>query len=36
MPPADSHQRRALEAALAQDPQLLEEMRRVVPALFDF
>lgn len=36
MPPADSHQRRALEAALAQDPQLLEEMRKVVPALFDF
>jgi mono/diheme cytochrome c family protein len=36
MPPADSHQRRALEAALADDPQLLEEMRKVVPALFDF
>jgi hypothetical protein len=36
MPPADSHQRRALEAALAQDPRLLEEMRKVVPALFDF
>jgi len=36
MPPADSHQRRELEAALAQDPQLLEEMRKVVPALFDF
>jgi mono/diheme cytochrome c family protein len=36
MPPADSHQRRALEAAVAQDPQLLEEMRTVVPALFDF
>jgi hypothetical protein len=36
MPPADSHQRRALEAALAEDPQLLEEMRKVVPALFDF
>jgi mono/diheme cytochrome c family protein len=36
MPPADSHQRRALEAALAHDPQLLEEMRKVVPALFDF
>jgi hypothetical protein len=36
MPPADSHQRRALEAALARDPQLLEEMRKVVPALFEF
>jgi hypothetical protein len=36
MPPADSHQRRELEAALATDPQLLEEMRKVVPALFDF
>ncbi len=36
MPPADSHQRAALEAALAQDPQLLEEMRKVVPSLFEF
>ena len=36
MPPADSHQRAALEAALAKDPQLREEMRKVVPALFDF
>lgn len=36
MPPADSLQRRALEAAVAQDPQLLEEMRKVAPALFDF
>jgi len=36
MPPADSHQRRALEAALAQEPQLLEEMRKAVPGLFDF
>jgi hypothetical protein len=36
MPPADSHQRRELEAALAERPQLLEEMRKVVPALFDF
>ena len=36
MPPADSHQRRELEAALAEQPQLLEEMRKVVPALFDF
>lgn len=36
MPPADSHQHAALEAALARDPQLLEEMRKVVPSLFDF
>jgi hypothetical protein len=36
MPPADSHQRRELEAALAEDPRLLEEMRKVVPSLFDF
>ncbi|MGQ0586918.1 MAG: hypothetical protein ACT4PK_06930 [Gammaproteobacteria bacterium] len=36
MPPSDSHQRAELEAALAQDPQLLEEMRKVVPALFEF
>jgi mono/diheme cytochrome c family protein len=36
MPPADSHQRAALEAALARDPRLLEEMRKVVPSLFDF
>lgn len=36
MPPADSHQRHELEAALASDPQLLEEMRKVVPALFEF
>ena len=36
MPPSDSHQRRALEAALAQDPQVLEEMRKVVPSLFEF
>ncbi|MNC92089.1 hypothetical protein D3C83_84540 [compost metagenome] len=36
MPPADSHQRRALEAALAEDPRLLEEMRKVVPSLFEF
>jgi mono/diheme cytochrome c family protein len=36
MPPADSLQRRALEAAVAQDPQLLEEMRKVVPSLFEF
>ena len=36
MPPSDSHQRAALEAALARDPQLLEEMRKVVPSLFEF
>ncbi|MGH8441371.1 MAG: hypothetical protein ACRETF_00520 [Nevskiaceae bacterium] len=36
MPPGDSPQRAELERALAQDPQLLEEMRKVVPALFDF
>ena len=36
MPPADSHQRAALVAAQAQNPQLLEEMRKLVPGLFDF
>jgi hypothetical protein len=36
MPPADSHQRAELQAALARDPQLLEEMRKVVPSLFEF
>lgn len=36
MPPADSHQRAALQAALAKDPKLLERMRAVVPGLFDF
>ncbi|HUR40882.1 MAG TPA: hypothetical protein VM240_06895 [Verrucomicrobiae bacterium] len=36
MPPADSHQHRELQAALVDQPQLLEEMRKVVPALFDF
>ncbi len=36
MPPADSHQRAELQAALAQDPQLVEEMRKVVPSLFEF
>ena len=36
MPPGDSHQRAALEAALAKDPQLLDDMRKVVPSLFDF
>lgn len=36
MPPADSPQRAALQAALQKDPQLLERMREVVPGLFDF
>lgn len=36
MPPADSHQRRELEAAVAQNPKLLEDMRAQVPSLFDF
>jgi len=36
MPPADSHQRAELQAAVARDPQLLEEMRKVVPSLFEF
>lgn len=36
MPPADSIQHERLQAALAQNPKLLDEMRAVVPALFDF
>lgn len=36
MPPADSHQRRELEAAVARGEPVLDEMRKVVPALFDF
>jgi hypothetical protein len=36
MPPQDSAQRAALEAAMKDNPKLLEEMRSVVPALFDF
>lgn len=36
MPPADSAQRRRLEAALAADPKLLEEMSAAVPGMFDF
>ncbi len=36
MPPADSAQRAALQAELAQNPKLLEEMRNVVPGMFDF
>ena len=34
MPPADSRQRAALEAAVKQNPKLLDEMRDVVPSLF--
>ena len=36
MPPADAAQRRELERALADNPKLLEQMRAVVPGLFDF
>lgn len=36
MPPADSAQREALEAELAQNPELLTQMRDVIPAMFDF
>ena len=36
MPPADAPQHAALEAALQQNPKLLDEMRAVVPGLFDF
>lgn len=36
MPPADAPQHAALEEALKQNPQLLEQMRAVVPGLFDF
>jgi len=36
MPPADSAQHAALEAELAQNPKLLEQMREVVPGMFDF
>ena len=36
MPPADSSQRAALEAAAKQDPGLLGQMRNTVPSLFDF
>lgn len=36
MPPADSLQHERLQAALAQNPKLLEEMRAVVPGMFDF
>ena len=36
MPPADSRQRAALEAAVKQDPKLLDSMRDTVPSLFNF
>jgi hypothetical protein len=36
MPPADSHQRKLLEEDAAKNPKLLEQMRKTVPALFDF
>lgn len=36
MPPVDAPERARLEAELAQNPQLLEQMRAQVPALFDF
>jgi hypothetical protein len=36
MPPADSHQRRELEQAISRGEPVLEEMRKVVPGLFDF
>ncbi|MCC2656001.1 MAG: hypothetical protein K0Q76_1109 [Panacagrimonas sp.] len=36
MPPADSTQHAALEAELKQNPKLLEQMRSVVPGMFDF
>jgi hypothetical protein len=36
MPPADAPQHAALEEALKQNPQLLDEMRALVPGLFDF
>jgi hypothetical protein len=36
MPPADSTQHAALEAELKQNPKLLDQMRAVVPGMFDF
>ncbi|WP_293392139.1 hypothetical protein [Nevskia sp.] len=36
MPPADSLQHERLQSALAQNPTLLEQMRAVVPGMFDF
>ncbi|MES2885415.1 MAG: hypothetical protein V4709_11450 [Pseudomonadota bacterium] len=36
MPPVDAPQHAAMEAAIQQNPKLLEEMRAVVPGLFEF
>ena len=36
MPPVDAPQHAALEEAIKQNPKLLEEMRAVVPGLFEF
>ena len=36
MPPADAPQHAALKVAMQQNPKLLEQMRAVVPGLFDF
>ena len=36
MPPVDAPQHAALEEAIKQNPKLLEEMRAVVPRLFEF
>ena len=36
MPPADSTQRKMLEEDVAKNPKLLDDMRKTVPALFDF
>ncbi len=36
MPPSDAPQHAAMEEAIKQNPKLLEEMRAVVPGLFDF
>lgn len=36
MPPTDSHQYKAMTRELAQNPKLLDDMRKQVPALFDF
>ncbi|MGQ0530733.1 MAG: hypothetical protein ACT4PG_13195, partial [Panacagrimonas sp.] len=36
MPPVESSQHAAMQAELAQNPQLLDQMRDVVPGMFDF
>lgn len=36
MPPVDAPQHAALQSALQHNPELLEQMRAVVPSLFDF